>query len=68
MYKIPGSGAVTIPTYFMKWHYTPRKLPVGVRYLVKDYRLIFFFETVAAEKYQEIIMQFISLLKEERVC
>jgi hypothetical protein len=29
---------------------------------------IFFSETVTAEKYQEIIMQFISLLNEEHIC
>jgi hypothetical protein len=66
----PGSGAVTVPTCFMTCHYFPRKLTV-VRYLVNglyEYAL-FFSETVTAEKYQEIIMQFISLLnKEKRVC
>jgi hypothetical protein len=46
------------PHLFQKFHYTPRKLAVGVRYLVNGLCPIFSSETVTAEKYQETIMQF----------
>jgi hypothetical protein len=52
----------------MKYNYIPRKLAVGVsrKRIVGP---ILFSKTVTAERYQEIIMQFISLLKEEeRFC
>jgi hypothetical protein len=53
----------------MKCHYIPRKLAVGLRYHRKRIvGTIFFSETVTAEKYHEIITQFILLLNEERFC